>query len=182
MTKRKIISALAAFTAACGIVMTTQAQIGSGWTPTNETFKVQTSGSGTVNGNTFSIPTTTSGTKDRAEREYTTWTTGTHQFQGDCTIKSFGGDGICIKQTFQKDNGPWNMITVKHSGEIYEVSTGDTLGSFTVGTSFRVNTILDADAGTVKVYINGSLAETLTGGQTPIYDKCGTYRIDSGSA
>ena len=165
-----------------GLSLTTRAQIGSGWTPIAEDFKVQTSGSATVNGNVFSIPTTTSGTKDRAEREYATWSSGTHQFQGDCTINSFGGNGICIKQTFQKNNGPWNMVAVQNSGNIYEVSNGKSLGSFTVGKSFRINTILDCDAGTVQVYFNGQLKETLTGGQNPIYDKCGTYRLDSGTA
>ncbi len=164
------------------LAVSAYAQIGSGWTSISEGFKVQTSGSGKVNGDTFSVTSTSSGTKDRAEREYATWSSGTHQFQGDCTVFSFGGTGICVKQTFQKDSGPWNMVALKHDGTIYEVSTGQTLGSFTVGTSFRVNTILDCDAHTVKVYINGTLAETLTGGKNPIYDKCGTYRIDSGSA
>jgi hypothetical protein len=182
MKSNRITQILAAGALACGLSLTAYAQIGSGWTSTNETFKVQTSGSGTVNGNIFSIPTTTSGTKDRAEREYNTWSTGTHQFQGDCTVKSFGGNGICVKQTFQANDGPWNMVAVQNSGNIYEVSNGQSLGSFTVGTSFRINTILDADAGTVQVYVNGTLAETLTGGQVPIYDKCGTYRIDSGTA
>src|SRR5262249_30233749 len=148
----------------------------------SESFKVQTSGSGSVSGNTFKITSTSSGTKDRAEREYATWSSGQHQFQGDCDITSFGGNGICVKQTFQKDDGPWNMVAVKHSGTIYEVSNGNSLSSFKVGTSFRVNTILDCSKHTVQVYINGSLKETLSGGQNPIYDKCGTYRIDSGTA
>ncbi|HTB81721.1 MAG TPA: chitobiase/beta-hexosaminidase C-terminal domain-containing protein [Opitutaceae bacterium] len=164
------------------LAVSAHAQIGSGWSSIAETFKIQTSGSATVNGDTFKITSTTSGTKDRGEREYNTWSSGTHQFQGDCTVVSFGGNGICMKQTFQKDSGPWNMVALKNSGVIYEVSTGKTLGSFTVGTSFRINTILDCDAGTVKVYVNGTLAETLTGGKNPIYDKCGTYRIDSGTA
>ena len=165
-----------------GLCLGARAQIGSGWTATNETFKVQTSGCGTVNGNTFSIPCSSSGsTKDRAEREYNAWTSGTHQFQGDCTITSFGGNGICVKQTFQENSGPWDMVAVKSDGTVYEVSNGKTLGSFSVGTSFRINTILDASHGTVDVYFNGAYAETLTGGVTPIYDKCGTYRLDSGN-
>jgi len=165
-----------------GLSLAANAQVGSGWTSVSETFKVQTSGSGSVSGNTFKITSTTSGTKDRAEREYNTWSSGQHQFQGDCTVNSFGGDGICIKQTFQKDAGPWNMVALTHSGSIYEVSNGKTLGSFKVGTSFRINTVLDASKGTVQVYVNGSSKETLSGGQAPIYDKCGTYRLDSGTA
>ncbi|HZP59129.1 MAG TPA: chitobiase/beta-hexosaminidase C-terminal domain-containing protein, partial [Opitutaceae bacterium] len=58
----------------------------------------------------------------------------------------------------------------------------NTLAPYTVGTTARINTILDASHGTVQVYINGTLVETKTGGKTPIYDKCGTYRTDSGTA
>ncbi len=158
------------------------AQIGSGWSSIAETFKVQTSGSGSVSGDTFKLTSTSSGVKDRAEREYNAWSSGTHQFQGDVTVTSLGGDRICLKQTFQENTGPWNMIGVQKSGILYEIEGGNTLASYTVGTTARINTILDADHGTVQVYINGSLKETKTGGQTPIYDKCGTYRTDSGSA
>jgi hypothetical protein len=165
-----------------GLSLTAHAQVGSGWSSVSESFKVQTSGSGSVSGNTFKITKTTSGTKDRAEREYSAWSSDKHQFQGDCTINSFGGNGICVKQTFQENDGPWNMVAVQHSGNIYDVESGKSLGSFKVGTSFRINTILDCGKGTVEVYVNGSLKETLSGGKNPIYDKCGTYRIDSGTA
>ena len=171
--------------AACvigGLTFNARAQIGSGWTSTNENFKIQTSGCGSVSGNTFSITCGSSGsTKDRAEREYTAWSSGTHQFQGDCTVTSFGGNGINVKQTFQQNTGPWNMLALKNSGTLYEVSNGKTIGSFTVGSSFRINTVLDASHGTVDVYFNGTFKETLTGGTTPIYDKIGTYRLDSGT-
>src|SRR5581483_214944 len=101
------------------------AQIGSGWTSISETFKIQTSGSGSVNGDTFSLTSTSSGTKDRAEREYNAWSSGTHQFQGDVTVVSLGGDRICLKQTFQENTGPWNMIAVQKSGHPYEVEGGN---------------------------------------------------------
>ena len=162
-----------------------QAQIGTGWSSISESFKVQLSGSGWNSGNTFGLTKTTDPTdtvKDRAEREYSTWNSGMHQFQGDCIINSLGGNGICIKQTFQKDSGPWEMIAVKHTGTVYEVHNGTTLGSFAIGSSFRINTILDATHGTVQVYFNGSLKTTITGGKVPIYDKCGTYRLASGAA
>jgi len=168
-----------------GLSLTARAQIGSGWKSVSEGYKVQLSGSGWNTGNTFGVTKTTDPTdtiKDRAEREYSTWSSGEHQFQGECTVNSFGGNGICVKQTFQKDNGPWDMVALQHSGNIYEVSNGKSLGSFKVGTGFRVNTILNCNNGTVQVYINGSLKETVTGGKNPIYDKCGTYRIASGSA
>ncbi len=179
---KKTVSILAAMAVAAGLSLTAQAQIGSGWSSVSESFKIQTSGSGSVSGNVFKLTSTSSGTKDRAEREYSTWSTGQHQFQGDVVVNSLGGDRICLKQTFQKDNGPWNMIAVAKAGNLYEVSNGKTLASYKVGTSVRINTILNTSAKTVAVYINGSLKETLTGGKVPIYDKCGTYRTDSGKA
>ena len=182
MKSNHIAKLLAACVLAGGLSLTARAQIGSGWTSITEGFKVQTSGCGTVNGNTVSITCSSSGaTKDRAEREYSTWTSGLHQFQGDCTINRLGGNGISIKQTFQKDNGAWEMTAVKHTGTAYEVHNGTTLGTFTIGKSFRINTILDATHGTVQVYFNGSLKTTITGGKVPIYDKIGTYRLASGT-
>ena len=176
----------AASVLAGGLSLTASAQIGSGWSSVSESFKVQLSGSGWNTGNQFGITKTTDPTdtiKDRAEREYSTWTSGNHQFQGDCTINSFTGNGICVKQTFQKVNGPWEMVAINNGGSVYEVHNNTTLGSFKVGTSFRINTILSASSSsTVQVYFNGSLKTTITGGVEPIYDKCGTYRLKSGSA
>ena len=74
------------------------------------------------------------------------------------------------------------MVGVQHSGTIYEIEGGNSLGSFHVGTSFRVNTILTISSNSVQVYINGSLKETKTGGSGPYYNKCGTYRTDSSTA
>ncbi|MGN6370752.1 MAG: hypothetical protein ACTHN5_21065 [Phycisphaerae bacterium] len=158
------------------------AQVGSGWSSYTESFKIQTSGSGSVSGNTFKLTSTSSGTKDRAERRYQSWSSGSHQFQGDCTVNSLGGDRICLKQTFQENAGPWNMIAVSKSGYLYEVENGNHLASYTVGSSVRINTIFNCSNHTVQVYVNGSLKETLSGGQNPIYNKCGTYRTDSGTA
>lgn len=176
---------IAACAVAGGLSLTASAQIGSGWSSVSESYKVQLSGSGWNTGNQFGLTKTTDPTdtiKDRAEREYNTWTSGSHQFQGSCTVNSFGGNGICIKQTFQKVNGPWEMVAINNAGSVYEVHNNATLGSFKVGTSFRINTILDISAGTVQVYFNGSLKTTISGGVQPMYDKCGTYRLKSGSA
>ena len=151
------------------LAASTHAQIGSGWSSLAETFKVQTSGSGSVSGDNFKLTSTSSGTKDRAEREYNAWSSGMHQFQGNVTVTSLGGDRICLKQTFQENSGPWNMIGVQKSGILYEVEGGNTLASYTVGTTVRINTILDATHGTVQVYINGVLA-VKAGGFISSYD------------
>ncbi|SRR5581483_1742342 len=182
MQSKRILQTITALALAGGLSLTARAQIGSGWSSVSETFKVQTSGSGSVSGNVFKLTSTSSGVKDRAEREYNQWSTGQHQFQGTVVVNSLGGDRICLKQTFQVNTGPWNMIAVAKAGHLYEVSTGATLASYTVGSSAQINTILNTSAKTVAVYINGSLKETLTGGVMPCYDKCGTYRTDSGTA
>src|ERR1700743_1581152 len=99
MSRSPILCGLAAATfALAGLAMPAHAQIGSGWTSTTETFTVQTSGSGSVSGNTFKLTSTSGSTKDRAERRYQTLTSGQHQWQGDCTVTSFSGDRICVKQ------------------------------------------------------------------------------------
>jgi len=175
-TEKRMLNRFAALALGCGLTLTAQAQIGSGWTPSDETFKVQESGSGVVSGDNFSITKDSSGTKDRAEREYKQYTSGTHQFQGDFTVQSFGGTDICIKQTFHVDGGPWVMLAVNR-GNTFSVG-----GSFTIGTSVRINTITDMSKHTCEVYINGQLKKTYTGGQSPIYDKCGTYRMNAGEA
>ena len=185
MIRSRILFGLAASVLAlAGFSTSASAQIGSGWTSVSETYKVQLSGSGWNSGSQFGFTKLTDSTdtiKDRAEREYNTWSSGMHQFQGDVTVNSFSGDRVCIKQTFQPNKGPWNMVGVEHSGTIYEVEGGNSLGSFTVGTSFRVNTVLDATHGTVQVYINGSLKETKSSGVAPFYDKLGAYRTASGT-
>lgn len=186
--KKPYVKLFAACALAGGLSLTASAQIGSGWSSVSESYKVQLSGSGWNSGNQFGLTKTTDPTdtiKDRAEREYSTWTSGSHQFQGSCTVNSFGGNGICVKQTFQKNNGAWEMVAVNNAGSVYEVHNGVTLGSFKVGTSFRINTILSVGSGStssVQVYFNGSLKTTVTGGTQPIYDKCGTYRLKSGTA
>jgi hypothetical protein len=183
LRSRTLLGFVAAALGIAGLSMSANAQIGTGWTATTETFSVQTTGSGTVSGNTFSLSYTSTGTtKDRAERRYQSWSSGQHQFQGDVKVTSLGGNLICLKQTFQETVGPWNMLAINKSGYLYEHATGTNLAAYSVGSTARINTIFDCSAGTVQVYINGSLKETRTGGQNPIYNKCGTYRTDSGTA
>jgi hypothetical protein len=159
-----------------------QAQIGTGWTPNSPGFKVQLQGCGTNSGLVFKLTCVSSGTnKDRAERRYDNIPLGSQsQFQGTVVVNSLPGDRISLKQTFQDKFGPWNMIAVKKPGALYEVSTGATLASYTIGTPVRINTISNTVTRATQVYINGSLRETKTNGHNPIYDKFGTYRTASG--
>lgn len=166
-----------------GLSATAQAQIGSGWSPTSINFYVQTTDGATQSGDpaTGALFTLPSGA-GRSEARYDTQTSGTWQFQGYCTVNSLDGDRICLKQTFDEANGPWNMIAVsKANGSLYEVEGGAYLADYTVGNQVQINTLGDADAGTVDVYINGTYVETKTGGSNTLYDKCGAYATSSGS-
>ena len=97
-------------------------------------------------------------------------------------VNSLGGDRINIKQTFDQNNGPYQLIAVsKANGELYETEGGNKLASYTVGQSATINTIITRSSGNVAVYVNGSLKETKTGGSEDLYDKCGAYISGSGS-
>lgn len=157
------------------------AQVATGpWSSWSPSYNVQLKGSGWNSGSTFGISNSSTSTEERAERRYETFSSGSRQFEGYVTVNSLGGDRICLKQTFQDGVGPWNMIAVKKSGSLYEVEGGATLASYSVGTSVRINTVTYTGSDKVVVYINGSQAETVTGGAGSYYDKLGTYRTGSG--
>jgi hypothetical protein len=166
----------------CLVAASAHAQIGTGWTPYSPGFKLQMEGCATINGLVFKLTCSSSGStqKDRAERRYNDIPAGSQsQFQGTVVVNSLPGDRISLKQTFQDAIGPWSLIAVKKPGALYEVESGATLSSYTIGTPVTINTITNTAAGTTQVYINGSLRETRTGGRK-LYDKFGTYRTASG--
>jgi hypothetical protein len=177
--KNHVVKVLAAFAVICGFSVSSQAQIGSGWSGTSVSFVIQTSSGCSVSGNVFKVP---SG-KGRAERRYATNTNTQRQFQGTLVVNSLGGDKINVKQTFDESKGPYNIIAVQKAsgGELYETEGGKKLASYTVGSSVRINTIITRSSGQVQVYVNGSLAETKTGGSVNLYDKCGAYVSASGT-
>ncbi|MEC3976076.1 hypothetical protein QMK34_12395 [Amycolatopsis sp. H20-H5] len=66
-------------------------------------------------------------------------------------------------------------------GRMYAVEGGQTLASgATVGTSVRVNTV-NIPGQTHKVYLNGSLKQTISSPSGSYYDKFGAYRTSSGA-
>jgi hypothetical protein len=175
----RIVKSLVAVAAACGLSLSAYAQIGSGWSSTSVSFVVQTSKGCSVSGNVFKVP---SG-KGRAERRYANNTDTQRQFQGTLVVNSLGGDKINVKQTFDDSKGPYNIIAVQKAGggELYETEGGNKLASYTVGSSVKINTIITRSSGQVDVYVNGSHAETKTGGSVNLYDKCGAYVSASGT-
>ncbi len=105
---------------------------------------------------------------------------GTHQFEGYFKIISMGGSRICLKQTFNT-TGPFFLLAVERRGRLYSVHGGDTIATgATVGTKLRVNTVHEMGK-SLKVYINGSLKQTIPSPSGQLLDKFGTYRMASGN-
>lgn len=150
-----------------------------GWTPASPGFKVQQKGCGKVNNLTFQLTCSNGSGEQRAERRYDTYTGGTHQFEGYFKITSMGGSRISLKQTF-KTTGPFFLLAVEKGGRLYAVHGGNTIATgATVGTTVRVNTV-HVVGKTLRVYINGSLKDTVSSPSGSFYDKFGAYRTGSG--
>ena len=150
-----------------------------GWTPASPGFKVQQKGCGKVNNLTFQLTCSNGSGEQRAERRYDTYTGGTHQFEGYFKITSMGGSRISLKQTF-KTTGPFFLLAVEKGGRLYAVHGGNTIATgATVGTTVRVNTV-HVVGKTRRVYINGSLKDTVSSPSGSFYDKFGAYRTGSG--
>jgi hypothetical protein len=163
-----------------GLSLTARAQIGTGWSSWSPSHSTQTVGCGSVSGTTFHLSCGNTSGEQRAEFRYSTFSSGTKQFQGTVKVTSLGGDRISLQQTFQDGVGPWSLIAVKKSGSLYQVEGGNTLSSYTVGTSVRINAICSTSSDKVDNYVNGSLKNTKTGGSGSYYFKFGTYRTGSG--
>jgi hypothetical protein len=150
-----------------------------GWKPVSPSFTVQERGCGKVNGLTFTLTCSSGSGDNRAERRYATYTGGTHQFEGYFKITSMGGSRISLKQTF-KTSGPFFLLGVEKGGRLYAVHGGNTIATgATVGTTVRVNTV-HVVGKTHKIYINGSLKDTVSSPSGSFYDKFGSYRTASG--
>ncbi|HEY3466047.1 MAG TPA: hypothetical protein VGL47_13015 [Amycolatopsis sp.] len=160
------------------------AQVGTGpWISDSPGYSEQERGCGQISGLTFQLTCSTASGDQRAERRYTTYTGGTHQFEGSFKITSMSGSRISLKQTFRDGSnaGPYFMLAVEKGGRMYAVEGGATLGSgATVGTSVRVNTINQVGS-SHKVYLNGSLKQTISSPGGSYYDKFGSYRTASGA-
>ncbi|WP_439386668.1 hypothetical protein [Amycolatopsis lexingtonensis] len=160
------------------------AQVGTGpWTPESPGYSEQERGCGQISGLTFRLTCSTGSGDQRAERRYTTYSGGTHQFEGSFKITGMTGSRISLKQTFRDGSnaGPYFMLAVEKGGRMYAVEGGATLGSgATVGTSVRVNTINQVGS-SHKVYLNGSLKQTISSASGSYYDKFGSYRTSSGA-
>lgn len=168
--------------------------VGSGtWTSVSPSFSVQECAGGSVSGDTFTLLTSPNGSTSgsgcsnghlRAERRYNNdYTSGVHQFGGEFTITSLTGDRIALKQTFNGDTGPYFIMGIKSTGDIYDIEGGATIASGVakVGSTVQINTVHDANKQTYAVYVNGNESFTTSAPGGSFYDKCGAYTSDRGS-
>ena len=176
MQLKRLVQCVSVLAFASAFSVTSQAQVGSGWSSTSVSYKTQVSSGCSISGSTFYID----GGSGRAERRYATLTSGERQFQGTFKVNSLGGNRVSVFQTFSETNGPKQMGAVEKSpARLYEVHGGSTLASYSVGSSMRINTTATS-GGTVKVYVNGSYKRTTTG-VARAYNKLGSYATASGS-
>jgi len=179
----RVLGILAGLALVCSLVVmatNANAQVEPGpWKPDNPTFTVQQKGCGQVSDLTFKLTCSDGSGEQRAERRYATYSSGTHQFEGYFKITSMGGSRVCLKQTFNR--GPFFLLAVERGGRLYSVHGGDTIATgATVGTKVRVNTVHEV-GNSLKVYINGSLKQTIPSPSGSFYDKFGAYRTASGN-
>lgn len=177
----KIRLRVGALALALALAASAHAQVATGpWSSWSPSYSIQEVGTGNVDGLNFTISSTSTTSEQRAERRYQTFSTGSRQFEGYVRVNSLGGDRISLKQTFQDGVGPWNIISVKKPGSLYETMGGATLSSYSIGSTIRINTVTYTGSDKVAVYINGSMKEEIYGGAGAYYDKFGAYRTNSG--
>ncbi len=185
-TEKYTVKAFAAFALICGLSLSAQAQIGSGWTPTTETYVAKTAGrrapsfrflsrSAPIpfpNGAIFRIPLG----HGLAEYKYANLpSSSTEQLQGDVTVDALGGNDIGLVQT-----GPCVIAVRKFPGELYDALSGKVLAPYAVGTTVRVNTIYSPAVGTVDVYINSVHVEQKIIAAVPVYNVVGIWATLTG--
>lgn len=180
----KILRALAGFALIGGLavgVPTAYAEVEpGGWTAISPGFTVAERGCGKVDGLTFTLTCDKNAKYQRAERWYDSYSSGSRQFEGTFKITSMTGSRISLKQTFMSGKGPYFLLAVEKGGRLYSVEGGQTIASgATVGTKVRVNTVHTVGKDH-KVYINGSLKQTIASGGGRFHDKFGAYATASG--
>jgi hypothetical protein len=186
---KRIAQTIAAVALACGLSLSAHAQVGSGWTPFTETFDIQTSNGASATpiagGYEFKSPNNGSGAVNRAEQRFATMPANSVvQWQGDLLVKSLTGDRIAVKQCHQITISSFLIIDItKAGGTTFIILSGPTLGSYTIGTTIRMTTIMNNKTGVVDIYFNGAHVGSKSGGLGGggMYDKCGAYVSRSGT-
>jgi hypothetical protein len=188
--EKRIAKTLAAFALICGLSLSAQAQIGSGWTPDNETYIAQNS-SGT---STTAIPggfefKTPSGSGRAEMRGNNLPTNTTNQWQGFATLKSLpsGSTDISMHQVFGPAPSTPDLILDEATGgptgiEIMSLEQSKAFeAAIQIGVQFQMNTIYDPVGNKISIYVNGTLTGTKVPNSGIHYNKFGQYVSLSGS-
>jgi hypothetical protein len=173
---KSLVSSFAAIVVSFGgLSLTAQAQIGCNWIPISETYATQVTPGATVTPNAtggavFQIPAASALVPVHAwYRFQNISTTSPMEFQGDVTVDSFAppANNVGILEIIQT-NLPTALLlldirNVNGGQQFVDLEGGAVMGPVTIGIPYQINVIFDLNAGTVSVYINGSLAEQKTG-------------------
>jgi hypothetical protein len=168
-----------------GLLPQADAQLGSGWTPYSppETLQVRGCAAHSASGGVdqFRVTCAMMSGDNRAEhRTMNDYSSGTNQFEGEIRVVTSGAN-IIVKQTFMPNRGAFFMMAVSADGRLYLHGGGGDVLPNVVGRWVKINTIHDVNAGTHRVYADGVLRTTKTGGQQVAWhDKYGSYRSQSG--
>jgi hypothetical protein len=163
----------------CGLFSSAYAQLGSGWTPIQESYVIVKSPGSTVvpnfGGATFTIPAGFG----YAYFKYSYLPTSvTSQFQGDVAFNSMTGNRIAILKLIGQDSvTPWIVIEAVRTSAGYEyidAETGAVLALFVNGMTNQINVVVDPSTENLDIYINGALVEQRTGHPGP-------YRYEIGA-
>jgi MYXO-CTERM domain-containing protein len=184
----RITLALCAALSTMGVGRAATAQIGSGWSAYNPPRTVQTRGCGQYAGGgveTFRLTCSTNSGDQRSEQRIRNeYRSGMRQFQGEVRVAALSGTNISIKQTFMPNVGPFLIIAVANNGRLYTVGDGGggNMGTLQSGRWHRINTIHNVSAGTIGIYLDGSLRYTKRNARRDVnwHDKYGAYRTNSG--
>ncbi|HXB01483.1 MAG TPA: chitobiase/beta-hexosaminidase C-terminal domain-containing protein [Opitutaceae bacterium] len=183
---------IAAFALICSLSFSAHAQLGSGWTPDNETYIAQNSAGTTTTaisgGYEFTIPVE-SGLCRAEMRGNNLPTNTTNQWQGLGTLKNFpsGANKICMHQVFGPEPSTPDLILDEATGgstgvEIMSLEQSDAVeASISVGVQFQLNTIYDPVGNLISIYVNGTLTGTKVPNSGTHYNKYGQYVSSSGA-
>ena len=188
--ENRIVKTFAAMALVCGLSISAQAQIGSGWTPDGETYTAQTSSGCTITpisgGFEFSVP---SGHGRAEQRGNNLPSNTTNEWQGFGTLKSFpsGSNKITLHQVFGPAPSTPDLILDEATGgptgiEIMSLEQGDAFeAAIQVGVQFQLNTVYDPVGNLITIFVNGSQTGTKTPNSGTHYNKYGQYVSRSGS-
>ncbi len=109
---------------------------------------------------------------------------GKHQFEADMKVPDSTTTNVIIFQVKQTEQTPVNVYTTLRIIGNNLCVDEEPIRGISRNTWYHINVIHDSPAGSIKIYVNGTLEKTITvpsdeRGYTK-YFKCGTYNMSKG--